>query len=114
MEWMGFDVGYYESESLHFSVVLNEVVCGTVVELVGFAKRLNANLLFSSREDAEELMRVRESLMGSGADLEMGDESHRRRVDSRGDSIDAGSRFLSQRICPVCPISSSATWNHFQ
>ena len=66
----GFDVGYFQSQWSHFSVILNEVVFGIHPELRLFASRLNEHLLLSSLESASELIAERKRLAGAGKDLE--------------------------------------------
>jgi hypothetical protein len=69
----GFDLGYFDSEWSHFSVVLNEVLFGVHSELRSFASRLNEHLLLGTLEDAIALLAERNRLAGTGVDLEQGD-----------------------------------------
>jgi hypothetical protein len=66
----GFDVGAFLSRYAHFSVLLNEVIFGTLDELRGYAGRLNSNLLMPSAAQAQDLLALRARLHDSGADLE--------------------------------------------
>jgi len=69
---VGFDLGYFESEWSHFSVLLNEVIYGTDAHLRRFAEALNESLLVPSLEVARELIAKRSQLAAVGADLEEG------------------------------------------
>lgn len=66
----GVDVGYYESEYSHYSVILSEVIFGVIDELRRFAVFLNENLLLSSLADARQLIAERGRLAALGADVE--------------------------------------------
>jgi hypothetical protein len=66
----GFDLGYFDSEWSHFSVVLNEVLYGACLELRRFAGLLNAHLLIPTLEQSIEIMKERERVAAAGADLE--------------------------------------------
>ena len=66
----GFDLGYFDSEWSHFSVVLNDVLFGVHAELRTFASRLNEHLLLGNLEDAITLLTERNRLAGAGVDLE--------------------------------------------
>jgi hypothetical protein len=68
----GFDVGSYESEWSHFSVVLNEVIWGTNPELGAFARLLGDNLLLQNLYDARALVAVHDDLRIKGKDVEQG------------------------------------------
>ena len=54
---IGFDCGYYSNEIDNFSLVLNELHRQTMPSLVVHRKRLNAQGLFSTYEDATFFMR---------------------------------------------------------
>lgn len=69
----GFDVGYFESEWSHFSIVLSEVLWGVCDELRLFAGRLNEHLLFWRREDAQALLELHHRLAQQGERLEEGE-----------------------------------------
>lgn len=69
-QFYGFDVGYFESEWSHFSVVLNEIVYGTRDELRQFVGVLNANLLVPSLDRAYTVRKEHERLLKTGADVE--------------------------------------------
>ena len=73
--FLGYDVGYYCTEYLHYSVVLNELLYGTEPRLVQYASWLNTNLLFESAADARHLLKTRALMQGISVDLERGDES---------------------------------------
>jgi len=68
--FVGYDVGYYESEHSHFSALLNEVVFGTTDEMRRVAADLNEHLLLESAQQAEALLDLRISLLSRGLDLE--------------------------------------------
>lgn len=68
--WYGYDYGLFESQWNHFSVVLNEVVFGSVRELRRFSSVLNTRLLLDSRADVEMLHDARSRLVERGAPLE--------------------------------------------
>ncbi len=70
---IGFDVGFFESELSHFSVVLNEVIWGRIDELRSFAGKLNEHLLLKTLGDAQALARVHDSLAREGRDVEDGE-----------------------------------------
>src|SRR5262245_24022583 len=55
----GIDVGCFESEWSHFSVILNEIIFGVHDELRAFAERLNENLLLPTLEDVLPLLNER-------------------------------------------------------
>lgn len=74
LEFVGYDVGYYESEYLHYSVILNEVLYGSCARLNAFVERLNMQLLATAEADALELLAIRESIGKSECDLEKGEE----------------------------------------
>ena len=67
---IGFDIGYFDSEWSRFSVIMNEVIYGTVPELRQFANELNKQLLFDNLECAHLLMKEREKVAALGADVE--------------------------------------------
>ena len=69
-QFVGFDVGYFESPYSHFSVVLNEVIWGVIDELRSFGSRLNRDLLLDDVRDALELTARHEMLARQGADVE--------------------------------------------
>lgn len=69
---IGFDLGYFESEWSHFSVVLNEIIYAIHPELRRFARRLNEHLLLATLEDALEVAMERSRLAAAGADIEDG------------------------------------------
>jgi hypothetical protein len=69
-ESVGIDVGFFESEWSHYSVLLNEVLFGVNPELRSYSARLNQHLLLRARSDAEELLSERQRLAGLGRDLE--------------------------------------------
>lgn len=66
----GFDLGYFQSEWSHFSVVLNEIIYGTRLELRRFVSALNEHLLIPTLEEAVEIIKERERVAATGADLE--------------------------------------------
>jgi len=66
----GFDLGYFESEWSHFSIILNEVLLGVHVELRSFAGGLNEHLLLAKPEDAVPILTERNRLAKLGNDFE--------------------------------------------
>jgi hypothetical protein len=70
----GFDAGYFCSEYLHYSIVLNEVLYGSASMLTTFATQLNAHLLLPTEEHARALLAARHSVNLAQANLEVGDE----------------------------------------
>lgn len=66
----GFDLGYFEAEYSHFSVLLNEVLYGNSDALRGMKTRLNEHLLAPSLDAVDEIVLVRSRLAAAGADLE--------------------------------------------
>jgi hypothetical protein len=66
----GFDIGYFESEWSHFSVLLNEVIYASRLELRRFASALNKNLLVPTMELALDVIAERGLLLETGADIE--------------------------------------------
>lgn len=73
-EFVGYDLGYYESEFNHFSVLLNEVVFGSLLQLTKFRASLNECLLLMSDDDTDEIRYERERLLETDSDLEIGEE----------------------------------------
>jgi hypothetical protein len=69
-EFLGFDVGMFNSEWSHCSSILNEVLFGNEPKMRAFAARLNEALLLSTADDVRELLALRESLLKRGAALE--------------------------------------------
>jgi len=69
---IGYDLGYFESECAHFSVVLNEVLFGAMTRLRRFADRLNQHSLFATRDEAREAGALHDELFAAGADVEHG------------------------------------------
>lgn len=67
---VGFDLGYFESEWSHYSILLNEVVYGLQSELRSYATKLNSFLLLDSIEEAAQLQNIRRKLFARGSDLE--------------------------------------------
>ena len=66
----GFDLGCFESEHSHFSVVLNEVLCGGLAEMRRFSDALNEQLLVSSVDECTALLGQRRAVAAAGADVE--------------------------------------------
>lgn len=69
----GFDIGYFESEWSHFSVVLSEILYGTHLGLRRFASELNQYLLVPSLEQSLEVIKERGRVAVTGADFEIAD-----------------------------------------
>jgi hypothetical protein len=70
----GFDVGYFESEYSHYSVILNEIIFGAHPELIRFGARLNESLLAPSEQLCREVIQQRGALLATDADIERGPE----------------------------------------
>jgi hypothetical protein len=70
----GFDVGYFESEYSHYSVILNEIIFGTHPELIRFGTRLNDSLLAPTEQMCAEVIQQRSALLATDADIERGPE----------------------------------------
>ena len=70
---IGFDVGFFESAWSHFSVILNEVIWGTIDELRSFAGKLNEHLLLNDIGDAQALVSRHDVLASQGEDVEEGE-----------------------------------------
>ncbi|HEU4886921.1 MAG TPA: hypothetical protein VFV49_03470 [Thermoanaerobaculia bacterium] len=70
----GFDIGYFESEYLYYSVILNEIVFGAVLDLTSFGVKLNESLLAPTEEVCSELLQRRLKVLGTTADVERGPE----------------------------------------
>jgi hypothetical protein len=62
---LGYDCGYYTSESAVYSVLFHEVVFGHHPELRAFAPALNGQLLLPAVADVERVRRVREQLLAA-------------------------------------------------
>ncbi|HYC93583.1 MAG TPA: hypothetical protein VEO54_30535 [Thermoanaerobaculia bacterium] len=73
-QFLGFDAGYFCSEYLHYSIVLNEVLYGSASVMTAFAAELNEHLLFDTEARAQALLTVRQGIARSEASLEIGDE----------------------------------------
>lgn len=74
-EFAGFDVGYYCSEYLHYSAILNEVLYGSSPEMISHARFLNTHLLFETEARARDFLVTRAAVLRTRADLERGDEA---------------------------------------
>jgi hypothetical protein len=68
----GFDVGFFESEWSHYSVVLHQVIWGRLPELASFANRLGPYLLLGALRDALALVSAHERVRAAGGDVEEG------------------------------------------
>lgn len=66
----GIDIGYYESEFSHYSIILNEVIFGIHDNLRAFGRILNGHLLLPSPEKAGAVLSARKELADRNADLE--------------------------------------------
>jgi len=73
VRFLGFEVGYFESDVSHFSSLLNEVIYGVEVGMTSLYACLNASLLLSSLSQVSELLSARVKLRSLGADLEEGE-----------------------------------------
>jgi hypothetical protein len=67
---LGFDAGWYRASYSHFSLILNEVICGRYNELITFRNRLNEHSLFSELKMVEELVAAHDAMERAGADVE--------------------------------------------
>lgn len=66
----GFELGCWNSQTDHFSILLHEVLLGRSAELREFTHRLNSSALLPDTLIAEELLATRRTLAAAGADLE--------------------------------------------
>lgn len=67
---LGIDVGYYDSEWSHYSIVLNEVLFGADEEMRTFSARLNDSLLFEDEKAVAELYSARKRAIAKAIDIE--------------------------------------------
>jgi hypothetical protein len=67
---LGYDYGFYLSETGIFSSLFHEVIYGMYSEMRQFSSLLNDYLLFPVIENAKTLELTRNSLLAAGADLE--------------------------------------------
>jgi hypothetical protein len=65
---LGYDVGYYGSETNRYSVILFEVVYGAIKQMRNTAAILNEHLLFPDLPSAETLRRIREGIVRAGGE----------------------------------------------
>lgn len=72
--FLGYDYGFYVSESNYFSALFHEVIYGLYPELRELSRLLNGQLLFSSLIDVQGLEEARERLLAAGGDLETDEE----------------------------------------
>ena len=70
---LGFDFGVFQDRYAQFSVVLNEVVFGSVPSLAALARELNEHMLLPTFEAAARLDLVRRAAIAEQADLEQMD-----------------------------------------
>jgi hypothetical protein len=68
--FLGYDFGFYLSETGVFSSLFHEVIYGMHSEMRQFSSLLNDHLLLPTVESAKELELTRNSLLAAGADLE--------------------------------------------
>ena len=75
-EWSfaGYELGYFDSQWSHFSIILNEVLYGHDANLQSHARNLNENLLLHSKQEAQTLLVERANLARSGVDVEGGEK----------------------------------------
>jgi hypothetical protein len=73
LQFMGYDVGVWESETNLFSILMNDVIFGRQPTLTQFADRLNSSLLLPGDGSVQDLIHAREQLVTAGADLETWD-----------------------------------------
>lgn len=71
--FVGYDLGFIESEWSHFSIILNEIIYGHLRELREFAEGLNEHLLIATESQAELILDRRGLLSSAGADVENGE-----------------------------------------
>lgn len=84
LPFLGFDYGWLESEYNRFSVVLHEVVFGSLERMREYTTLLNRNLLFDSLSDVVALARER--------------ESHKNREGLELESVDRGVRLVAVAV----------------
>jgi hypothetical protein len=70
LRFVGWDVGFFESEWSHFSSILHECVFGSDEVLRSYAERLNSSVLFEHQADALAFLGARAEAAGRGAELE--------------------------------------------
>jgi hypothetical protein len=81
--FVGYDVGYVFDEQARYSVILNEIVLGQVLQLRRLSCQLNGRLLFESRSDAERVVIVHAELERAGVNVEDSSDLEAIRVFSR-------------------------------
>lgn len=67
----GLDVGWFQGEELHYSIVLNEVIFGIHKSLLELSRALNGSLLFDSMSVAQILLERRREIAIDGGDVEI-------------------------------------------
>jgi len=75
-EFCGYDYGWINSWSSHYSVVLNEVLYGLYGRLASFADHLNERLLLPSLDTIGFMSKARNELLLEKADLETSEECY--------------------------------------
>lgn len=62
VDFIGYDVGVCDEEKTIYSSIFNEILFGNLPELINFNSALNENLLFQSRDLAEEYLNLHNEL----------------------------------------------------
>lgn len=75
--FLGYDYGYYLSETGVYSALFHEVIYGLYADMKSYARLLNDHLLLSSYDQVRELDKTRNELLKTDADLERDDEEFR-------------------------------------
>lgn len=68
--FIGYDIGYFESNYGNFSAILSDIIYGKYNEMKAFVRLLNANLLFDSLEICKEFLTMRSTMSERGLDFE--------------------------------------------
>lgn len=72
---IGYDFGVCEEEKTIYSSIFNEILFGSMNDLVSFIEVLNESLLFPNRVIAEKYANLHQKLLDEGDDVEAEDMS---------------------------------------
>lgn len=75
-DFVGFDLGLFESSYSRFSIIVHEILFGAEETLRKFSKHLNENLLLREPTIVAEILKARQERVLAGADLEELDAIH--------------------------------------
>lgn len=70
VEFLGFDVGFYDDEDNVFSSIYHEAIHSQHMELRRYVDGLNESLLFPSLAQADDYRHTRDGMRGNGKDVE--------------------------------------------